>query len=979
MKFSKLSHQILIVFVVVVVLSLGMSEWAVTSLAQRIVTNNILQGHQILAQRIADEITSEIENVRSLLLFLAESDVIRAMDPAGATEILTDYQARFPIFTTIYVAELSGEQIARTDKQPLENIAGTYGFQIAQQGHELISDVYLSKSEQAPKLTIFRPITKNPELESVGQVAGVLVAEVNLSRIQTILQLLTLPPDETVVIFAPNGQVIAHSQTTELAKLPALADVALRKALVSERTGISENYVDELGRMVVGIHAPVKELRWGVVIQTPLTKLEAEVATLRRTMIISLLASMALAIIAGWLMSKRLTKPVEQLVWAAEQVADGDLSVSVDISAANELDRLASTFNRMVSNVRHAQEALYKNENRLEELVNLRTSELQTANQKLEQELTEHKETEKALIKALDHTEILYMTSHSLIAIENLPDLLQNIVDSIARVLPADCVILATVNLKTREINHLAKGGQGAAECDSEISFDELWAGLSGWVLRELKPTLSSKGQADPRESPAVQQHRVETKCGAIMVVPLLYRDKIFGTVTAINRPDKRDFDQADMSIMASLANQAAVAIENARLYEKTVQSATELAALYEVEKRITSTLELDELLQIIARNVVQLIGADKCLIMLVDVQKSELTKVTGYGYSQTQLEDHTYEEFFDGISGWVFQNKRPTLSADIKTDKRNRGKALGHARRSKNKSVAVAPLMIGDVVTGTLTVVNGEHKRAFTEDDLDLVTMLTGQAAIAIHNGRLYEAAKEADRLKSAFLATMSHELRTPLNSIIGFTGIMLQGLAGPLNDEQALQLGMVSKSAQHLLDLINDVLDISKIEAGQLKVSAEAVDIRQTIDKAIQTVTPMAQKKGLALIVNIAPDVGRISSDERRLEQIIINLVNNAIKFTEQGEVRLECEIRKDEVVISVIDTGIGIKPEDIDNLFEPFHQIDSGLTRKHEGTGLGLSICRRLVEMLGGKIWVESEWGQGSVFTFTLPTRNPEPEPE
>jgi signal transduction histidine kinase len=233
---------------------------------------------------------------------------------------------------------------------------------------------------------------------------------------------------------------------------------------------------------------------------------------------------------------------------------------------------------------------------------------------------------------------------------------------------------------------------------------------------------------------------------------------------------------------------------------------------------------------------------------------------------------------------------------------------------------------------------------------------------------------AKEADRLKSAFLATMSHELRTPLNSIIGFTGIMLQGLAGPLNEEQTRQMGMVSKSAQHLLALINDVLDISKIEAGQLKVSAEPVNIRQAIDKAVQIVTPMAEKKGLALVINITPEVGWVSSDKRRVEQIIINLVNNAIKFTDQGEVRLECEIRNEQVITSVIDTGIGIKPEDMDTLFKPFQQIDSGLTRKREGTGLGLSICRRLVELLGGKIWVKSEWGQGSVFSFSLPARTP-----
>jgi len=217
-----------------------------------------------------------------------------------------------------------------------------------------------------------------------------------------------------------------------------------------------------------------------------------------------------------------------------------------------------------------------------------------------------------------------------------------------------------------------------------------------------------------------------------------------------------------------------------------------------------------------------------------------------------------------------------------------------------------------------------------------------------------------------------MSHELRTPLNSIIGFTGIILQGLVGPLNDEQTKQLGMVQSSARHLLNLINDVLDISKIEAGQVEIASEPFDVRQAIQKVVRTVTPLAEKKGLTLVAEVAPEVSQIVSDRRRVEQILINLVNNAIKFTEHGEVRVECQISDRRLLTRVVDTGIGIRPEDMGKLFEVFRQIETGLTRRHEGTGLGLSICRRLVEMLGGEIWAESEWSVRSTFTFTLPLK-------
>ncbi len=233
-------------------------------------------------------------------------------------------------------------------------------------------------------------------------------------------------------------------------------------------------------------------------------------------------------------------------------------------------------------------------------------------------------------------------------------------------------------------------------------------------------------------------------------------------------------------------------------------------------------------------------------------------------------------------------------------------------------------------------------------------------------------EWAEEADRLKSAFLATMSHELRTPLNSIIGFSGILEQGLAGPLNPEQSKQMGMVRGSARHLLDLINDILDISKIEAGELVVAHEPFDLRSCIESAVATVRPLAEKKGLALSAEIAPSVDSIMGDRRRVEQILLNILGNAIKFTERGEVALVAGADTAEARVSVRDTGIGIQPENLRKVFEPFRQVDSGLTRNYEGTGLGLAICQRLANAFGGEVSAVSELGVGSTFTLTLPNK-------
>jgi PAS domain S-box-containing protein len=242
-------------------------------------------------------------------------------------------------------------------------------------------------------------------------------------------------------------------------------------------------------------------------------------------------------------------------------------------------------------------------------------------------------------------------------------------------------------------------------------------------------------------------------------------------------------------------------------------------------------------------------------------------------------------------------------------------------------------------------------------------------------------DAALAADRTKSAFLATMSHELRTPLNSIIGFTGIMLQGFAGPLTDEQRKQLGMVRDSSRHLLALINDVLDISKIEAGELRVAAKTFDLAASIGKVSAMVRPMADRKGLALDVRVNEDVRTMNGDSRRVEQILLNLLGNAVKFTDRGGISLAVSLVPARgaaqqgtgvpaVRLQVADTGIGIPADSIDMVFKPFQQVDSTLSRPHEGTGLGLAICQRLTALMSGTIEATSVLNQGSVFTVTLP---------
>jgi signal transduction histidine kinase len=288
--------------------------------------------------------------------------------------------------------------------------------------------------------------------------------------------------------------------------------------------------------------------------------------------------------------------------------------------------------------------------------------------------------------------------------------------------------------------------------------------------------------------------------------------------------------------------------------------------------------------------------------------------------------------------------------------------------------------MIVGDKVLGVFDV-QSNTSGGFTKEDANIYTTLAAQVAVALQNARLYveQAAtvtqlRELDRLKSAFLANMSHELRTPLNSILGFSDVILEEIDGPLTETMHNDLNLIQKNGQHLLHLINDVLDMAKIEAGRINLSPERFKIHEILDDVLSITSTLASEKNLPLFVESDSDNDvEIFADRTRLRQVMINLINNSIKFTDKGKIAIR-SVRQgtENILISVKDTGVGIPPDQLEAIFQEFAQIDTSSTRKAGGTGLGLPISRRLIELHGGRLWAESSGvnGEGSIFYVELP---------
>ena len=430
--------------------------------------------------------------------------------------------------------------------------------------------------------------------------------------------------------------------------------------------------------------------------------------------------------------------------------------------------------------------------------------------------------------------------------------------------------------------------------------------------------------------------------------------------------------------------------ITERRQAEETIQqNMAELASLNSLSKDVNTSLQLDQVVQTIVNSSINAVRPDLAMLFLREGDKLRLLGSATQGVPICHAATPVHQ-IGQCLCGLAVAQGQALYSRDIHSDSRC---TWTECKKAGVHSFAALPLRVGKKVIGVLALASGTDRDY--ESQATFLDTFAEQAAAGLQKAHLQdqierhaeelekrvakrtaqlenakEQAEQSDHVKSAFLATMSHELRTPLNSIIGFTGALLQGLAGPTNEEQNKQLSIVKKSGQHLLELISDVLDISKIEAGDLHITFETVDIEKLLQRTDDKFRPQAESQGLEFILDIGPDVGSITSNSRRLEQILNNLVSNALKFTEQGTIQLSCYRDEDSIRMELKDTGVGISPKDCNRIFEEFVQIENRASTLNKGTGLGLAITRHLVSALGGQVGVESHLGVGSTFFFSIP---------
>jgi signal transduction histidine kinase len=803
------------------------------------------------------------------------------------------------------------------------------------------------RKESEPYMTI--------AIAGSGKDAGVTVAAVNLKFIWDVVSQIKIGKAGHAYVVDAQGVLIAHPdislvlQKTTFAGLAQVKAAALPAAPGERREQVTIAR-DSKNRSVMTAYATIASLRWSVFVEQPLEEaFESLYASIQRTIAL-LVLGVLLAVAASLVLARRMVTPIQALQVGAARIGAGELDQRIDVRTGDELEALGSQFNSMAAQLKESYAGL-------ERKVDERT-----------RELTESLEQQTAT------AEILRVISSS-------PTDIQPVLDAVAENAAHICAATdAHIRLiEGATLRAVSRFGSTPFGVPDVIPLDRDFPAGRSIIERR---TIHIEDLATLRET---EFPKIGRETRSILVTPLVREGVPLGAIL-VRRVEQQAFTERQIELLKTFADQAVIAIENVRLFQELqartrelARSVGELQALGEVGRAVSSTLDLETVLATIVSRASQLSGSDGGAIYEYDEETETflLRATQNLDAELVELLRSTFIRKGEGLLGRMALTREPAQIADILQDATYQSRVREIVLRTGYRAVLAVPLLRESGIIGGL-VINRKTPGEFAPDVIELLRTFAAQSALAIQNARLFQEIEEksrqleiADRHKSEFLASMSHELRTPLNAVIGFSEVLLERMFGELNPKQDEYLQDILSSGRHLLSLINDILDLAKIEAGRMELEVADFHFPQAIDNAVTLVRERAARRSITLDVAIDPDLGEIKGDERKVKQVLLNLLSNAIKFTpEGGRVDVHAGLVDGVAEISVTDTGVGIAPEDHEAVFEEFRQVGTDYAKKHEGTGLGLTLSRRFVELHGGKIWVKSQLGQGATFTFTLP---------
>jgi signal transduction histidine kinase len=865
-----------------------------------------------------------------------------------------------PAITEVSYLDAQGREQLRVSRLAMDVVgsgtsyANDPRFRDPKAGKTYFSLVYFRK-ESEPYITI--------ALAGSGSTSGVTVAEVNLKFIWDVVSQIKIGKAGHAYVVDSHGHLIAHPDISLVLKktdLSALDQVKAALGVAARGAGMPSIARDLDGRQVLSASAPISPLGWAVLIEQPLLEAFEPIRwSIIRTIGLALFGVL-LSVLASLLLARRMVRPIRALTDGAGRIGAGDLGHRLEVHTGDEIETLAEQFNRMTSQLRES----YAN---LEQKVEERTRELS-----------------KSLEQQTATSEILRVISSSPTDAQPVFDV---IVESAIRLCGARYGRLYRYDGETIHLvasHGLSQSGLGQVQrVFPRPAADDTIAGRA-IVTRE--PVYIRDIARDENVPPLSRQMIEALNTRSQVTIPMLRAGEPIGAMT-VGWAEPEAFDEQQVDLMRTFASQAVIAIENVRLFRELdvrnrdlTETLEQQTATAEILRVISSSqTDVQPVFETIAENSLRLCEATFSTVFRFDgqlVHLEALRNISSEGAAAIR-EAFPMPLSRAGASARAIMTRRIVHIADVREDP---DYALqGLAQVAAFRSILSVPMLRDGLPIGTITVA-AERTVAFPDKQVALLKTFADQAVIAVENVRLFTEIQEktqqleiANRHKSEFLANMSHELRTPLNAVIGFSEVLLERMFGDVNEKQEEYLQDILSSGKHLLSLINDILDLSKIEAGRMELEAQPFDLPAAFDNALTLIRERASRNSIGLGVHVDPRIGEVVADERKVKQVLLNLLSNAVKFTpEGGTITMSAVLNGSMVEISVADTGIGIAPEDQATVFEEFRQVGTDYARKREGTGLGLALARRLVELHGGTLTLQSEIGKGSTFTFTIPVR-------